>query len=320
VGTVCTALSFVEAGVNSSLFTKTNTQVQVATDVNFTAIVYDALDIGNNTNISIPGLADGTNYFIRLRYDVQDIGLSNWSNTITFTTQSGGVLVFDSFTEVAKTNLINHTADTGQTWGEGDWGLNSIAPDTLKLEVNPDGTSTVLEYSNGDVPGTDTPYSSQHSTKSVSWLNYLVPVYNYYIEANVDIVSVADDSYVTLIGRIQSAPGTGTAEYVDINWWPSPSWAPGASLINDSNWGSGILSIDNNVINQTFTGLHLFRIEFNNTECKVLIDGILRATVTIDTSVIIPGGGGYVGFGIGARTENFDSPGIKVLDFKVDAL
>jgi hypothetical protein len=531
-------LSFVEAGVNSSLYNKIHTQIQIATDINFTNIVYDAVDTDNNTNITVEGLTTETVYYTRIRFNVEDIGISNWSNininTIeagqqylvfdTFTdlnnviltnhigeigaiwtaapdnydsgldlytvgpstnmvlsnnalspntatnseyyvaTPSGGSLVglthftieigielrtgvsysnveihsvpnlsnlfnnklllielsdylpegnyasmqlngngiyyplnanqtisfntehifkavyngnnaklylndvligsetagltipslsdiitlsvrvnntnpqtnpityfkfyehvltdiiFDSFTETVKTNLINHITDTGQSWGQGDWGLNSVSPDTLKLEVNTDGTSSVLEYSNGDVPGTDTAYGSIQNNKAIAWVNFPIPSYNYFIEANVNILADADDSYVTLIGRIQSAPGTGTSDYVDINWWPSPSWAPGTSTINDSVWGSGLLTTTPATINEAFVGLHLLRIEFINDNCSVYIDGILRTTVSIDTAVIIPGTGGYVGYGITANTQNYDSPGIKVLDFKVGAI
>lgn len=231
------------------------------------------------------------------------------------------VIIHDSFNELVKTNLLNHMTNTGQSWAEGFWGLNSNNPDTGKLEVNTDGTASVLEYSNGDISGTDTPYASAYNTISELWVNHEIPVYNYYIEAIVDVLSDCNDSYIGLIGRIQQAPGPGgsTNHFVDINWWPSPSWNSGKSEVNSSSYGTGHLSSDITELSSSFTaGQYLLRVEFIFDECKFYIDGVLKATYMIDTTIITPNAGSYVGFRISQKTTNSDSPGIKILDFKVN--
>lgn len=286
------------------------TQVKICYEYGVVLSTYCVIDIYSSTGTekwSDISLGNGDSMSILLNAYSVDCGFDP-------------LLISDPFTETVKTNLYDHVNPVGSPWRQGDWGFNTTNPDTLKLEISSPGYVTVLEYVDGDIEGTDVPFASIQNAKCVAWVEQSIPVYNYSIEANVEILSDANDSYVSLIGRIQNGPGSNTGDYVDVNWWPSPSWAPGTSSINESNWGSGILSQDVTSLNETFTGIHLFRVDFINNECKVYIDNILKSTIIIDTTLILPNVGGFVGLGITAKTTNLDGPGIRVLDFKVTAL
>jgi uncharacterized delta-60 repeat protein len=227
------------------------------------------------------------------------------------------LLAHDSFTENNKINLKTHQTDTGQSWVTGVSPIDFYSGDLLNIEVNSDGSSSILEYDIYDTVGVSTPYVSASNKLADAWLNYVIPSYNYYIEALVEILPDANDSYFTIYGRIQNI--INNYEYIEINWWPSLSTSSGRSIVNEINSGTGIINPQPIDIGTAYSaGEYLLRIDIINNECKFYINGNLKTTLTLHSSVVNnTSNGGYCGFGIKSVTTNLNSQGIKLLDFKV---
>ncbi len=71
--------------------THTSTDWQVATDAAFSSVVWESLaDTSNLESIQVPGstLTESTAYYVRARHNGENLGASNWSSTISFTTSA----------------------------------------------------------------------------------------------------------------------------------------------------------------------------------------------------------------------------------------
>lgn len=227
------------------------------------------------------------------------------------------LFVHDSFTESSKVNLLAHQTNTGQSWVKGTSALDAFTNLDLNIEVNTDGTTSVEEYDHYDELGVTEPYSTANNKLSDAWLNYLIPSYNYYIEALVEVLPDANDSYFTIYARVQNLIDDG--DYIDLNWWPSPSWASGRSTINESNWGSGINNPTPTDVGAAYPpGQYLIRLVLEANVCKLYIDNIHKGNLILTGAVVTnASNGGYCGFGIFPKTTNLNGQGIKLLDYKV---
>jgi uncharacterized delta-60 repeat protein len=248
-----------------------------------------------------------------------NFGITPFANSLPFGYRGLNDILFvhDSFTETSKVNLLAHQTNTGQSWVKGTTALDVFTNLDLNIEVNTDGSTSVEEYDHYDELGVTEAYSSANNKLSDAWLNYLIPSHNYYIEALVEVLPDANDSYFTIYARIQNLIDDG--DYVDLNWWPSPSWTSGRSTINESNWGSGINNPTPIDVGEAYPpGQYLIKLVLEYNMCQLYIDNVYKYTLSLTGPVITnTSNGGYCGFGIFPKTTNLNGQGIKLLDYKV---
>ena len=77
---------------NTSLSTHKNTDWQIASDAGFATIVYQSMaDTVNKTSITVTTLNEGTTYYARHRYRLNDNTVSAYSNQTFVTTAGSGL-------------------------------------------------------------------------------------------------------------------------------------------------------------------------------------------------------------------------------------
>jgi hypothetical protein len=106
---------------------------QVATDIDFTTIVSNINNITNLTSVFINNLLANTTYYIRVQHKGLNIGWSEWSSIISFTTK----VVFLPINETAKL-IPNDAFDIVYSYSEHAVSL-SLSQDKSTLVVGSEG-------------------------------------------------------------------------------------------------------------------------------------------------------------------------------------
>lgn len=123
------------------LATHQSSDWQIATDANFTTIVFSSIDSTvNKVSFAVAGLVASTAYYARVRYKGTNGNYSDWSSTTTFTTSNAFNLSLTVAANTANYNMKSAAIAAG-------W--NQVAPLKLTVTVNNGvviGSTTTAAY------------------------------------------------------------------------------------------------------------------------------------------------------------------------------
>jgi hypothetical protein len=219
--------------------------------------------------------------------------VSNYAATITGTS---GIVSYwrldpkfssDSFTDTAATTLQSHTGELAATWTKhASSDADAVITNENRIRKNGTNTQMAVYYTSGVPQSAD-----------------------YAVEADFTVKSLVANEREGLVGRLDTAVGTGTYYYARYSV-PNTRWE--LYRVN-----AGTLTSLANSTNQVLTvgNTYHMRLDMQGTAIKVFVDGVQRISVT--SGSIAGAGRAGVRLGTATNTTMTDTTGIHVDNFAV---